>query len=108
MNHLNKLLKRGLLALLLMAFCLITVVYYVSYLSPQARIGQRNKDNSGKIRKNMSIRQVVLIMGMPDDTIAINHDSLRVYHYVSPPGASSEIAIYFKQDGSVSHVVNND
>jgi hypothetical protein len=74
---------------------LLLVIYsnYDAYLSPKARLAQRNASHIRHVRIGMDTSQVARIMGQAAEVHSIQQDY--IYTYEHQPGSSSSYQIEF-------------
>lgn len=85
---------------------LLLIGVYILTLSPRARNGFKNKQNSYKVKPGMNVTEALAIMGYKGEKTS-QKESV-VYQYVPQQLASGRIAIIVGQDSLVQAVNHGD
>jgi hypothetical protein len=87
----------------------ISLFVWIMWLSPQARAGKHNYDNSYRLRKGMSQRKALAIMGPPDDTQRNSFRPQKISYSYSPlPLASDLVSFCVGPDSLVTNINHGD
>ena len=105
MNLLPVWMRRLLMALSIGLVAGLVCFAWVAWLSPTARIGQRNQRNSYRVRTGMSQRQALAIMG-PAQEVKIHPSDKQhmLYTYAAHPFASDAIYLDVGPDSLVTGI----
>ncbi len=90
----------------LLTFLFAVFIYSLLVIVPKEREARENVENSKKIMIGMSLRQVVKIMGEPDNKA--NENEGMTYYYKPPAFSSDGIFISFDAEETVQKVVYYD
>ena len=92
---------------IILGLIVLIVPLYLLKLSPRARKAKLNVINSEKVEIKMDKKQVIQLMGAPDEIISHrdNQSQLETFYYVPPALASDGIFINFNKEGKVEKIV---
>lgn len=76
---------------------------YITWLSPKAREGKRNQQNSYRVQPGMSQREALKIMGPAKQVLFVGKQKIS-YRYSAHPFASDDVWITIKDDSLVTTV----
>ena len=80
--------------------------FYLMYFTPSANRARKNVENSKRLKMGMSKKEVLMIMGEPQERrIYLLEPRDSIYDYDPPFAASSGINIYFNHSDTTNRIV---
>jgi len=98
--------KHLLLAFLVVICLAFFAFFYITRLSPRARKALSHVENSKKLRVGMTQKEMLKIMGRPEDVRPSYFAANEILYFYTPPFlASSGIDISVGPDSTITHIV---
>lgn len=83
---------------------LLAYVILERNFSKNAQKGKRNMALAGKLKTGMKENYLINLMGNPD-TVILNSDSIKVFHYLSNNVDYLDIEIYVDRDSNITRII---